>query len=120
MNPKKEMTVIEELRRLYPNLKGRIPRIPVGFNYSKTVLELQQVYSEKFIIEYLDYSHRESLRQIEDGTIPNHLIGEALYALYEDTFGKPPPMIDLQAIGLKPAEQEEHLAYLNRQRKRQK
>lgn len=118
MNPKKDNDVMRQMKLLYGN--RAVPHLPVGFDYSLTIKKLKQHYSEKFLCSYLGYADRAGLNKIEKGGIPNHLIGEALFVLFKDTFETKPPMYDLQANGFTATEQKEHSAYLSMQRKQLK
>lgn len=64
----------------------------VGFNYVATVLELLRLMTYEELAGYLGYRSKGAISKILDGAIPSHVQGEALWALYHDTFGKKPPM----------------------------
>lgn len=118
MTPKKNDEVKVQMTLLYG--QRAVPHPPVGFNYALTIKKLKQRYTEKFLCNYLGYADRAGLNKIENGAIPNHLIGEALFVLYKDTFNTKPPMYDLQANGFTAVEQSEHSAYLSQHQKQNK
>ena len=64
----------------------------VGYNYAATIRELTTVMTWQRIIEAIGYSSHSVVAEILNGQIPNHVQGEALWALYCDTFGKKPPL----------------------------
>ena len=65
----------------------------VGFNYSAAALELLKVYTYDELSEKLGYKSKGSISQLLDGVTPSHIQGEALWALYNDTFHRKPPLV---------------------------
>lgn len=64
----------------------------VGFNYSLAVLELLKVMTYDNIAFSIGYKNRSSVSAILCGSTPGHIQGEALWALYIETFGHKPPL----------------------------
>jgi len=64
----------------------------VGFNYSLTVMELLRVYRHRDLAERLGYESPGALQYVLNGSIPSHIQGEAIWALYLDTFQRKPPL----------------------------
>lgn len=77
-----------------------IPSVPVGFNYSLALLEILRNQTYEEIAAYLGYESVGAIGKIINGAIPSHPVGEALFALYLDIFGKKPPMSQAQALGV--------------------
>lgn len=75
------------------------PPIPVGFDYARSVLDLRQVLTYETIAERMGYESKSSVSRILAGVIPEHPQGEALWALYVETFGRKPPHSVEQAAG---------------------
>lgn len=70
----------------------------VGFDYAQTVRELNRVWTYDQIAECCGYESPRSVRNLLDlnpangPVIPSHRAGEALWAMYVETFGRRPPM----------------------------
>ena len=64
----------------------------VGFNYSAATLELLRVMTYDDLKDKLGYQSKGSISQLIDGVIPAHDKGEALWAVYVDTFRRKPPI----------------------------
>lgn len=64
----------------------------VGFNYSAATLELLKRFTYDELKDLLGYQSKGSISQLLEGVIPAHDKGEALWALYMDTFGHKPPL----------------------------
>lgn len=64
----------------------------VGYDYIQTLRELRAVMTLAEIADVLSYSHASPVLAILKGTIPNHVRGEALWALYIERFGHKPPL----------------------------
>lgn len=64
----------------------------VGFNYSATTLELLKRFTYDELKDLLGYQSKGSISQLIECVIPAHDKGEALWALYMDTFGRKPPL----------------------------
>mgnify|MGYP001337944245 CR=1 FL=1 len=62
----------------------------VGFDYAQAIRELNQAFTYEAITKELGYESKNSIYQILNGRIPSHVHGEALWALYCDTFGHKP------------------------------
>ena len=88
------------------HLKAGFPTPPqyypsVGFNYAQAVNDLLAVYGREALAEAIGYNSKTQIRRIqENGAIPMHSYGEALYALYYDTFKKKPPLTEEQKKGI--------------------
>lgn len=76
------------------------PSIPVGFDYSRAMLEIRGRMTYEEIAAYLGYESVGSIGNIINGRIPNHPQGEAIFTLYRKLFGKKPPMTSAQARGV--------------------
>lgn len=68
------------------------PFAPVGFDYCGAALDLLRVMTYERLAEALGYQSKGSVSQILDGAVPSHVQGEALWALYLQTFNRKPPM----------------------------
>lgn len=64
----------------------------VGYDYAAAVIELLRVMTYEELARYLGYNSKGAISKVLDGAIPSHVQGEALWALYRDTFNKKPPM----------------------------
>lgn len=64
----------------------------VGFNYAQALLELSHKMTYEQLAEAIGYESKTSIHKILNGTMPSHIHGEAIWALYCDTFGKKPPL----------------------------
>lgn len=76
------------------------PWIPVGFDYSRALLRIrgQQTYEQ--VAEFCGFAGKSVVSKIvNDGHIPTHPQGEAIWALYVQLFGEKPPMAGEQARG---------------------
>lgn len=62
----------------------------VGFDYAQTVRKLNQIFTYEQIAKSVGYKNVNSVARIMNGAIPSHIHGEALWALYIDTFGAKP------------------------------
>ena len=76
-----------------------IPAVPVGFDYSKAVLELRKMMSHEAIAAYCGYEAPSSIHRLVRGSVPSHPQGEALWSLYVSVFGTKPPVSQEQAVG---------------------
>ena len=63
----------------------------VGYDYAGALAELLKVYTYNEIAERIGYRSIGALAAIKKGNIPSHVHGEAMWALYRDTFHKKPP-----------------------------
>lgn len=72
------------------------PAVEAGFDYVHTILALREHYSYASIAEYCGYEGRASISYMLNGGVPSHPQGEALYILYFETFGKKPPVKNVQ------------------------
>ena len=62
-----------------------------GFDYAAALCELNTVYDYKQIAEFCHYASKASISKVMSGkTIPSHPLGELIYILYCETFGKKP------------------------------
>jgi len=69
----------------------------VGFDYVGALKELLEKFTYEELADLLGYKSGGSLTAIVKGkTIPSHIHGEALWALYHDTFNRKPPMSPIQ------------------------
>lgn len=72
------------------------PEIPlhkkVGFDYSGALLELRSHFSYEQLAKTLGYKSKGGISKVLAGSPPAHVKGEAIWALYCDTFGKKPPL----------------------------
>ena len=75
------------------------PVVPVGFDYSKALLEVREFMTYDEIAEYLGYGSKASILQIIRGTLPAHPQGEAIWVLYRSLFARKPPLTDAQRVG---------------------
>lgn len=75
------------------------PYVAVGFDYSRALLELRNVYTYAKIAEFCGYAQAAQIGHLIRGHIPNHPRGEAIYALYLETFNRKPPMAEAQRAG---------------------
>ena len=65
----------------------------VGFDYAQAILELSHKYTYQQIARAIGYASKGSIKKIlSEGTVPSHIIGEALWDLYIDTFGRKPKL----------------------------
>lgn len=65
----------------------------VGFDYPQAIRKLNQVYTYDQITKRIGYENKASLTGIMNGAIPSHIHGEALWALYLETFDEKPQFI---------------------------
>lgn len=65
----------------------------VGFDYAKAVLEINHHgWSYERIAEYCGYEDKSGISRVASGArIPSHPVGEAIYILYVEVFGRKPP-----------------------------
>lgn len=72
----------------------------VGFDYAQAIRELNQAFTYSQLAKELGYDNKASITAIRNGSMPSHIHGEALWALYCDTFGhKPKLMRTKQTMG---------------------
>lgn len=70
----------------------------VGFDYAQTVRELNRLFTYEQIAECCGYDSPRSVRNLlepnlaGESVVPSHRAGEALWAMYVETFGRRPPM----------------------------
>lgn len=65
----------------------------VGFDYAGAVRELSHKYTYEQLAESIGYGDKSSIIRVMKGeTMPAHNQGEAIWALYVDTFGRKPPL----------------------------
>lgn len=76
------------------------PAVPVGFNYSLAILQILKVRTYEDVAQYLGYESVGSISGLIDGSMPSHPVGEAIFVLYREIFGKKPPMSGTQAAGV--------------------
>lgn len=77
-----------------------VPAVPVGFDYAKAVLEILRVKTYEDVAAYLGYESVGAISRILGGSVPSHPIGEAIFVLYRELFGRKPPMTTEQATGV--------------------
>lgn len=71
-----------------------------GFNYTAAIEELLARMTLTQLVQAIGYKSVGSVYDItKKGRIPSHIHGEALWALYHDTFGRKPPMTEAQRVG---------------------
>ena len=76
------------------------PFVPVGFDYTLTVLRIRGVLSYEQIAEYCGFASKKDVyRIVNESYIPRHPQGEALWALHLELFHEKPPMASDQAHG---------------------
>ena len=63
----------------------------VGYDYAGALTELLKIYTYSEIAERIGYRSVGAVSAIKNGNVPSHVHGEALWALYKDTFKKKPP-----------------------------
>ena len=63
----------------------------VGFDYQRAILDLSRRLTYEEIAKAIGYDSKGSISAILKGTVPSHIQGEAIWALYCDTFGQKPP-----------------------------
>lgn len=71
----------------------------VGYDYAQTILELSHRMTYDQIARAVGYKNKSSVHMILDGSVPSHDRGEALWVLYQETFGRKPPHTAVQAKG---------------------
>lgn len=76
-----------------------IPFVPVGFDYAKALLHIRQHRTYEQIAEFCGYANPSSIQRLLAGSPPAHPQGEAIYVLYQQIFGRKPPMTHDQASG---------------------
>ncbi len=64
----------------------------VGFDYVATLRELLTRMTFEEVAFNLGYRSNGSVTELLKGRIPSHKHGEAMWALYLNTFGKKPPL----------------------------
>lgn len=64
----------------------------VGFNYIEALAELLTRYTYSEIAHNVGYKSVGSITAVLEGKTPSHRHGEAIWALYVDTFGRKPPL----------------------------
>ena len=69
----------------------------VGFWYSQAIRELSHRMTYEHIADELGYKSKTSIFKILRGATPRHISGEALWALYVDTFHRKPPLKEHQS-----------------------
>ena len=69
------------------------PPLPtqVGFDYSGAMTELLTRFTYSELADRIGYKSVGAVSAVRDGRVPSHVHGEAIWALYKDTFGKKPP-----------------------------
>lgn len=65
----------------------------VGFDYAQAIRELNQAFTYAELAKELGYDNKASITAIRNGSMPSHIHGEALWALYCDTFGRKPKLV---------------------------
>jgi len=76
------------------------PWIPVGFDYAHALLRIRGAQTYEQIAEFCGFACKQDIgKVINDGRIPSHPQGEAMWALYFQLFGEKPPMSSDQASG---------------------
>ncbi len=68
----------------------------VGFDYAQAVRQLTHRFTYRVLIEKLGYESKGTVYHLINGGIPDHIHGEAIWALYVDTFGRKPPLLSNQ------------------------
>jgi len=65
----------------------------VGFDYVRAVSDLLLKFTYADIASRVGYRSTGSITSILDGQVPSHMHGEAIWALYIETFKRKPPLI---------------------------
>ena len=68
----------------------------VGFDYPQTIRKLNQRFTYEQIARLIGYENKASIHMLLTGTVPSHPHGEALWALYVNTFTSKPPLTNHQ------------------------
>lgn len=76
------------------------PAIPVGFDYSRALLEIRKQRTYAQIAEFCGYESAQAIGRVIKGAVPGHKHGEAIFVLYRELFGAKPPMNGDQATGV--------------------
>lgn len=71
----------------------------VGFDYVKATTELLTKMSRMEMSERIGYASAGSIHSLLKGRTPSHIHGEAIWALYLETFGHKPPLVRFLACG---------------------
>lgn len=72
----------------------------VGFDYIAAINDLLRKFTYLEIASHVGYKSTGSITAVLEGKTPSHRHGEALWALYCDTFGRKPPMVAQQSANL--------------------
>lgn len=76
----------------------------VGFDYPAAVRELLEKMTYMELADRIGYEGVGSIGAILHGAVPSHVRGEALWALYCDTFGRKPPLTrKSECVGVMPS-----------------
>lgn len=77
------------------------PTIPVGFDYALALLRIREHMTYEQIAEVCGFSDKQSIgRVVNEGLIPNHPQGEAIFAVYVELFQQKPPMQEVCRVGI--------------------
>lgn len=71
-----------------------------GYDYVAAMSELLKRYTYQEIADRLGYKSTGSIAAVLKGHKPSHPLGEAMWALYVETFNCKPPMTDSQRGGV--------------------
>lgn len=64
----------------------------VGFDYANALIELHSQLTYEQLAEALGYESKSTILKLLSGSVPSHIHGEAIWALYVQMFGKKPPL----------------------------
>ncbi len=64
----------------------------VGYDYIAAVRRLLTKYTYSELAERVGYRSVGAVSSVLDGRVPSHIHGEAIWALYKDTFGEKPSL----------------------------
>lgn len=64
----------------------------VGFDYIRAIRDMLTRMTYEELAFNLGYKGASGISSLLNGKTPSHVHGEALWALYIDTFGKKPPL----------------------------
>lgn len=71
----------------------------VGYDYVQAMVDLLTKFTYREIADRLGYKSTGSIAAVLKGHEPSHQQGEAMWALYLDTFNRKPPMTEAQRAG---------------------
>lgn len=76
------------------------PSIPVGFDYSRALLEIRKHMTYEQIAAFCGYEGPSGVAKIINGGIPSHPQGEAIWSLHCIVLGRKPHVSPFQAHGV--------------------